>query len=64
MARKEFSVRTIRKLVIQNPSITVDELMEAAQKAGNPLKRATVRLARIQALDAIAVMKETGHWQD
>jgi hypothetical protein len=64
MARKAFSVRTIRKLVINKPSITVDELMEAAKEAGNPLKRSTVRLVRMQAIDAIKDMKEAGHWKD
>jgi hypothetical protein len=61
---KDFSVRTIRKLVISNPAITVNELMVAAKEAGNPLKRSTVRLARNQALDFIANAKESGHWVD
>jgi hypothetical protein len=61
--RKEFTVRSVRKIVIQNPAITVQELMEAAEKAGNPLARSTVSLARSQVL-LIAAAREAGHWVD
>lgn len=62
-SRKEFSVRTIRKLVIQDPSITVDTLMERATEAGETYSRNTVNLARNQTLEMIEVAKQSGHWQ-
>ena len=62
--RKEFSIRTIRKMVIHNPAITVQELMIAARQAGNPLKRSSVSLARRQALEMIQSARESGHWVD
>ena len=62
-ARKEFSVRTIRKLVVEDPNITVDDLMAKATAAGEMYSRNTVNLARNQTLEMIEVAKQSGHWR-
>jgi len=62
-SRKEFSVRTLRKLVIENPDVSVDELMAKATDAGEVYSRTTVTLARNQALEMVEMAKQSGHWQ-
>ena len=62
-SRKEFSVRTLRKLVIEDPDITVDDLMAKATEAGEAYSRTTVSLARNQTLEMIETAKQAGHWR-
>lgn len=62
-ARKEFSVRTLRQLVIENPTITTDMLMAKANESGEVFARTTVNAARNQTLEMIDVAKQMGHWR-
>jgi hypothetical protein len=63
-SRKEFSVRTLRALVIKDPDITVDDLVAKAHDAGEVYSRTTVNLARNQTLEMIRIAKEAGRWQE
>jgi len=62
--RKAFSVRSVRKMVVENPELSVDDLWDACERAGQDYTRSTIVLARGQALELINIVKETGHWRD
>jgi len=62
--RKAFSMRSVRKMVVENPNLTIDDLWDACERAGEDYTRSTIVLARGQALEMMDIVKETGHWRD
>jgi hypothetical protein len=50
--------------VVQDPTIDVAKLTEAAKAAGAEFKPVTVKTQRALALSFIKLVKEAGHWQD
>ena len=57
--KEGFTVRTVRRMIIENPDITVDELEKAAQAAGgDPLKRSTLVQQQMTTKNVIAIYEE------
>jgi hypothetical protein len=55
-----FTTRSLRKLVIQNPNISLDEMAAEAKKAGTEFARSTLTVVRQSALITCSIVKECG----
>jgi hypothetical protein len=58
------TIRTIRKMIIENPTLSLNDLDEMTKSLGKEYSRKTLDLVRKSTLTMIAVAKETGHWKE
>jgi hypothetical protein len=59
-----FTLRTIRRMVVKNPDITVAELQKAAADEGIQYTTGSLQMAVQSTKIVVGIVKETGHWVD